>query len=589
MSHGNWISLLRSHAHSRPHQLAFVWMKNGELDDASLTYLALYQRALGIASFLQMRGWKQRQVLMVYQRGLEFVCGFFGCLQAQVVAVPASMPRNNQRFDRIAAMAIDCNAAAILCSEDLVSALASRLKDVPELASLPIIATDLIDAESREQSDRIDADQTAFLQYTSGSTGSPKGVVVTHANLLHNCGSLKDGFEIDAGSTYVSWLPLFHDMGLIGQALESVYCGVPCYLMAPMSFLQKPVRWLRAISRFDNVISGGPNFAYDYCCERVADADVATLDLSRWRVAFNGSEPVRARTLSAFADRFARAGFRPHAMYPCYGLAESTLFVTGGAVARAPVMRTVDKLRLQDGLALPSDDEDASLTLVSSGRVRGGQQLQIVDPASRRVLPDGQVGEIWLSGPSVALGYLNRPAETEAVFDARTADDGLTPNLRTGDLGFVCEGELFVTGRAKEVLIVRGSNYFPQDIEAVVCASQDGLRSNGTAAFTVAGDDEVERLVIVQEVERTALRSLDATEAEIRIRSAVANEYGLTVSEVVFIAPNGLPRTSSGKIQRLLCRSLYSAGQLKTVKPGAQAPSAVDEAAAAVPDHEGQA
>ncbi|MCA9261148.1 MAG: AMP-binding protein, partial [Planctomycetales bacterium] len=399
----------------------------------------------------------------------------------------------------------------------------------------------------------------AFLQYTSGSTGTPKGVMLNHANLMHNSAMITYAFEHSRSGSGCFWLPLYHDMGLIGGLLQPIYMGRPNTLFSPTHFLQKPVRWLQAVSQSGATISGGPNFAYDLCVEKVTAEQKRTLDLSRWSLAFNGAEPVRADTMRRFADAFAECGFRYEAFYPCYGLAEATLIVAGGYKQVAPVVQKFDIASLEQHRVVSVEREtEGARALVGSGGNLLDQTIVIADPETLEPCGENEVGEVWVNGPSVAQGYWRRPEQTQETFQARLAN-GRGPFLRTGDLGFLREGELFVTGRLKDLIILRGVNYYPQDIEASVESAHQGVKIGAGAAFTV-GEEARERLVIVQETVRR--RDLDFGEIIDAIRRKVAQDHEVAVEAVVLLKTGSIPKTSSGKIQRHACVAGYQAGTL---------------------------
>jgi acyl-CoA synthetase (AMP-forming)/AMP-acid ligase II len=413
------------------------------------------------------------------------------------------------------------------------------------------------------------SDHLACLQYTSGSTANPKGVMLSHANLLHNAALIQHVFEHDDADKYVSWLPLFHDMGLMVGVVEPVFAGLPVILMSPVSFLQRPARWLAAISRYRATISGAPDFAYDLCARRIAPSDVRDCDLRCWAVAFNGAEPVRAATLERFSRAFAPHGFRRRAFYPCYGLAEATLAVSGGLKTAEPVLETFDLDRLLRGEVVRTRPGAAgSRTLVGCGRSMPGQRIRIVDAESGVECAPDRVGEVWVAGPSVAQGYWANAEATCRTFRASVMPRQDGPWLRTGDLGFLSEsGELFITGRLSDVLIVNGRNHHPQDIELTVERSHPSLLTRGGAAFAVTARD-LERVVVVHEVDVSV--RLDARAVIGAIRQAVAEEHELPVSEVVLVPPGAIPRTSSGKIQRRSCRERFLAGTLDRVATRAE-------------------
>jgi acyl-CoA synthetase (AMP-forming)/AMP-acid ligase II len=529
------------------------------------------------------------RVLLLYPSGLEYIAAFFGCLYAGAIAVTAYPPHLHRSLDRVEAIVADAQAAVALTTSAFLAKTAQWFVDAPDLATLCWLATDaLATIEDTWQEPHIDSNSLAFFQYTSGSTGTPKGVMLSHANLLHNVSMLQSTGQHTEHDVVVGWLPLYHDMGLIGTILHPMYVGCPSILMAPIAFLQRPYRWLQAISRYGATISCGPNFAYDLCVRKVSSEQRARLDLHSWNMAFNGAEPIRPDTLERFSQTFASCGFRHEAFYPCYGLAEATLIVAGGQQAAPPVVHSVQKSALeQQQAAFPASDLAVAQALVGCGQALSAQQqIVIVDPDSQTLCPPDHIGEIWVAGPSVARGYWNRPAETAETFQAylRTGEG---PFLRTGDLGFLHAGELFITGRRKDVMIIRGSNHYPQDIELTVEQSHPALRPNCGAAFSVDIDGE-ERLVIVQEVERRYQPSqphvperrcveveprlqlalshkLDLNQVSSKIRHTVAEHHGVQPYAVLLLRVGSIPKTSSGKIQRQACRAAYLEQRLVVV------------------------
>ena len=559
------LGILKYRAQSQPDQQAYIFLQNGETESGSLTYGELDRQARQIAAHLQ--SWQGDGALLLYPSGLEFITTFFGCLYAGVVAVPAYPPRHNQKMSRLEAIALDAQPRVALTTTSILGNIKSQVDETPALAGLHWLATDKIDPNQildwRESG--ISRETLAFLQYTSGSTGTPKGVMVSHGNLLHNEQMIQQAFENTQKTIYVNWMPLYHDMGLIGNVLQALYLGVLCILMPPAAFIQKPFRWLQAIAHYKATTSGGPNFAYDECVRRIKPEQLTSLDLSSWEVAFNGAEPVRAETLERFAKTFAACGFCKEAFYPCYGMAEATVFVSGGVKTDPPIVYSVDEeLLLQNLVVATRSDQQGSRTIVGCGRSWLGQKIVIVNPEFLTQCADGQVGEIWVSGPSVAQGYWNRSQETEQTLKAYITDRGEGPFVRTGDLGFLLNGELFVTGRIKDVIIIRGQNHYPQDIELTVQESHPALRPNCGAAFTVKIEGE-ERLIVVQEVERSYLRKLDVDQVLGNIRQAVAAQHNLQVYVTTLIKTNSIPKTSSGKIQRHTCRAAFINGSLNVV------------------------
>ncbi len=545
---------------------------------AQLSYAGLDLRARAIGAALQRQGAAGQRALLLYPPGLDFVAAFFGCLYGGVVAVPAYPPRSARNLPRLLEIARDARPAIALTTAELKAAIGGLATQVPELAALRLMATDEVPEAAAEtwRDPGAAGSSLAFLQYTSGSTATPKGVMVSHGNLLHNEEMIRQAFGQSAESVIVGWLPLYHDMGLIGNVLQPLFLGARCLLMSPIAFLQSPKRWLAAISRHRATTSGGPNFAYDLCVRKIAPADREDLDLSSWDLAFNGAEPVRAESMARFAEAFAGCGFRPSAFFPCYGLAEATLFVAGGAALGKsrglPRAAAFDRALLEAGEAKPQPEANpASRTLVSCGRAWLGQELAIVDPAALTRCPDRQVGEVWVRGASVARGYWQRPEATAETFEGRLAGEsaaaGEEPFLRTGDLGFVDGGELFVTGRLKDLIIIRGRNLYPQDIELTVERSHPALRPGCGAAFSVEVGEE-ERLVVVQELERGEERPPTPETVEAiaeAVRRAVAEEHEAQVHQVVLLRATSIPKTSSGKLQRRACRAALLGGKLEVL------------------------
>lgn len=549
---GSFGRIVRHWAEQLPDNCAVRFLSDGEDVEESLSYRELDARARAIAVELQRFTRPGDRALLLYPPGLEYVAGFFGCLYAGVIAVPAYPPRANQKAERIIAMCLDARPAAVLTLSTTLDV--SRGDEIlgPLLDGVRIVATDTLPAGADADGWRepaIAPAEIAFLQYTSGSTAAPRGVQVSHANLYADSEFIKHKFGHSHASHAVIWLPPYHDMGLIGGILNPIYCGFPVTLMAPVMFLQRPVRWLRAISRLRATTSGAPNFAYELCATRVTDEQKAELDLSTWDLAFNGAEPVRAETAERFYEAFASCGFRRESFYPCYGLAEATLMVTGGTKGRVFSTKVVDADELAAHRAVETDPSSPQArTLASSGDSGSTSAITIVDPARRVAVPDGTIGEVYVSGPIVAKGYWNQPAASEETFGARIAgSDAL--HLRTGDLGFLDRGELYVTGRAKDMIILRGRNYYPQDLEASAEAAHIALRGAPAAAFSLDVGGE-EQLAIAQEVPRAAIGTLDVAETVAAIREAIAREHAVAVFAVALLRPGGILKTSSGKVRR---------------------------------------
>ena len=556
------VHLLRHRAEHLPDARAFTYLLDGEVDELHMTYGELDRQARAIGAWLEAMGLEGQRALLLYPAGMEFVIAFFGCLYAGVTAVPINPPRRNAKLSRIEAIVEDADARVALTTDDLLDRLHNVIVESPKLKQLTWQATDVVGGGMADdwKMPHVSAETLAFLQYTSGSTGTPKGVMLSQNNLMHNSALIALAFEHTRSGSGVFWLPNFHDMGLIGGILQPIYVARPNVLMSPMSFLQKPFRWLKAITNYRGTTSGGPNFAFDLCVEKVTEEQIDELDLSCWQVAFNGAEPVRAETIDAFSEKFARCGFRRESFFPCYGMAETTLLVTGGYVPSLPVIRGYDSDQLAENRAVRA--EKNARRLVGCGENLPDQEIVIADPDTLEKCKPGRIGEIWARGPSIAQGYLSRPEESERTFGAYLADTGEGPFLRTGDLGFLEDGELFVTGRVKDLIILRGKNYYPQDIEQTAGESHPGLAADSGAAFTIEEDGQ-QQLVLVQELDRG--RDPDTGAMIQAIRAAVAAEQELVISAILLIRTRSIPKTSSGKIQRHACRQKYLDGELTVV------------------------
>ncbi|HEX6289052.1 MAG TPA: AMP-binding protein, partial [Herpetosiphonaceae bacterium] len=555
------VDLLRDRAQHQPDQHIYTFQ--GQDAEAPLTAGELDHQARMIGGSLQHMELPEQRVLLLYPPGLDYIAAFFGCLYANMVPVPAYLPPSNRPAPRLRAIIADAQPVLALTTSATLANLRLQFDHTPELGALRWLTTDELKPEVAHawQPPGITSATLAFLQYTSGSTAAPKGVMLTHGNLLHNLAQIEHAFGHGPESRGVIWLPPYHDMGLIGGILQPLYAGFPVTLMSPVSFLQRPLRWLETIARTGATTSGGPNFAYDLCVRKSTPEQRASLDLSSWTVAFCGAEPVRPSTIQRFAEAFACASFQREAFYPCYGLAEATLIVTGIQVSAPPTVRAFDREALaRHRVALATSSQRRELVGCGAPFAAFDQQIAIVQPTTgRRCAPD-EIGEIWVAGPSVAGGYWNRAAETEQTFAAYLAETNEGPFLRTGDLGFVQDGELFITGRLKELIIIHGRNYYPHDLELAAEQSHVALQPNASAAFGV-DIDGAERLVIVHEVRRQH-RSVSSDEVAAAVRRAVAEQHDVQVYAVVLIKPGSLPRTSSGKIQRHVCRSQFVSGSL---------------------------
>ena len=538
---------------------AYTFLKDGEVETARLTYGQLGTRVQAIAAHLQSTLSPGERALLLIPPGLEFITAFWGCLCAEVIAVPAYPPRRNQHLDRILAIVQDSQPSLILTVSDLLESLRSKFQE-SNLGQLGFLTIDTLPGHlaSDWQPVAVSPDTLALLQYTSGSTGSPKGAMVSHGNLMHNCQLIQTAVEVSTESRSVSWLPPYHDMGLINGIIQPLYAGCWSILMSPTAFLQKPIRWLQAISTFRATHSGAPNFAYELCVQRLRPEQKETLDLSTWNVAFNGAEPIQAQVMETFADVFGDCGFQKQAFMPCYGLAEATLMVSWQPIHQDPNVVMVNASSLADGQIEPVSTSSTGSTqsLVSCGVPAADLTVRIVNPQTGQRCAAGAIGEIWIAGASVTQGYWQQPELTQTTFQAYLSDVQEGPFLRTGDLGSLLADELFITGRLKDLIIIRGRNYYPHDIEQVVENSHPALQAHSGAAFSVAMDGQ-EQLIVIYEVERSYLRKLNVPEIAKAVRQAVSVQFELAVHSVVLLRPNSLLKTSSGKVKRLACRQAF--------------------------------
>jgi acyl-CoA synthetase (AMP-forming)/AMP-acid ligase II/acyl carrier protein len=579
MNSNSIVDILKYRATYEEKDNAYTFLNAHNQTENTLLYGELHSCAQKIAVMLQSTVEKGDRVVLIYQPGLEFVSAFFGCLYAGVIAVPAYPPRRNHSLSRLQLIISSSDSSAVLTTTDIMSILGSKRDELFQIelanSNLKWLTTDnLQEVSSLDwQEPSISHDTIACIQYTSGSTGVPKGVMLSHGNLYHNSTLIQQCFEHSPKSKGFIWLPPYHDMGLIGGIIQPLFCGFPVILMSPMDFLQNPFKWLQSISTYSATTSGGPNFAYDLCVQKVTNEEKASLDLSSWDLAFTGAEPVQAETIDAFSSAFAVCGFRRESFYPCYGMAETTLIASGGVKKSLPILKKFCKDSLEINKVLPIlQGDDRGQTLVSCGRSKLNQQIIIAHPENlTRSLPD-EVGEIWVSGDSVAQGYYSLPDETEIAFHAQLKDLKEDRFLRTGDLGFVHDSELFITGRLKDLIIVRGCNYYPQDIEKVAEKSHLALRENHGAVFAVnsSGQDKV---VVAYEIKRSYLRNLNAEEVIKAIYHAVVEHNGVQLSSIVLLKTGSILKTSSGKIQRSDCRTRYLSKNLEVISEWSAASS----------------
>ena len=555
-------ALLRGQADDRGAETVYRYLPDGECETRSITYAELEREARAVAARLQQSATAGDRALILAEDAIDFIRAFMGCQLARVIAVPVSPPFPSQRGRRVEtlrAIARNCGARAVLTRWP--PEFRARVEAVaPEMGDLQWIAVDEVPthaaAEFRPQ--LVGPDDVSFLQYTSGSTSVPKGVVVTHRMLVHNEVYIDRANDVRREDIMVSWLPLFHDMGLIGAVLPPLYSGIQTVFMPPSAFARRPLSWLAAISRYRATVTAAPDSAYRLCVEKITPEERAELDLRSWRLALNGAEPLSASTLTAFVETFGPCGFDRRTWYPTYGLAECTLMATGPEAGAGATTLTVQAEALRDGQAIVGD----SKVIVGCGKAIMHRRVEIVDPNTCRRVEAGTVGEIWLAGPDVAGGYWNLPEESERVFGAVLADTGDGPFLRSGDLGFMRGDELFITGRLKDVIIVGGRNHYPQDIEATVLSVDSSLVDGACAACSIERDGRELVVVVAELVGGRLRRGVDVEELARRIGSAVASEHGIAIAEVALVNRKSVPRTSSGKLQRSACRAAFERGEL---------------------------
>jgi acyl-CoA synthetase (AMP-forming)/AMP-acid ligase II len=569
------IEVLRHRAATQSNDRAYVFLSDRGSEEAAVTFAGLDRRVGEVAAMLAGRARPGDRVLLVFPAGIEFLFAFLGCLSAGVIAVPMMVPRRLSSRDASESIIADCAPRFALTNRELAITrpdITERFQDtgvewivldagIEGTEATPVSAQRPVPLATPKR------DDLAFLQYTSGSTSAPKGVMVSHGNLIANLEMTRFSHGNTQRSTQANWMPHYHDMGLIFAISQPLYCGALGVLMGPASFVRRPLVWLRAISDYRAEVAGGPNFAFDLCVSRFRADQMAGIDLGCWKIAVNGAEPIRADTIERFAATFAPYGFGARSFCPCYGMAEATLHISGNRRGEGALTRAVSRDALKRHQAAPPASREDGQVLVSSGRSLPGERIAIVEPESRRRLEPLRVGEVWVHGPHIAQGYGENSEATAATFKARIAGEGDECWLRTGDLGFLDDaGELFITGRIKDVIIIRGVNYYPQDIEDTVQASHPALRRNAGAAFAVRDGRDEEKLVVVQELERAHRHAASTEDIAASIREAVATEHEIGVHRIVLIRPGTIPKTTSGKIQRALTRQLWQQRQLEILE-----------------------
>lgn len=549
----NLLEILANAAAESPDTLAYTFLNDDGYQ--TLNYAELDHKAKAVAASLQQHPCRGERAMLLLPPGLDYIIALFGCLYAGMIPVPAYPPRRNHHAQRLSSIVNNAEAKFILTHQ----VFAEHCSFAPHLLTLDTLDESLANKYTPVSSK---IDDVAFLQYTSGSTSTPKGVMISHRNILTNLEIIQRYFG-EKTEKICSWLPPYHDMGLIGGILYPLFSRRPVILMSPTYFLQSPIRWLETLSREKITTSVAPNFAYDLCVKKITAEQIKNLDLSNWHYALNGAEPVRYETIQRFCQTFASVGFNPETMRPVYGLAEATLIVSATQHRLWDNPFIVSKSALEQGKSIPATtkEQQTTVSLISCGQSTINHDIQIVDIQTLQPVSEGTIGEVWVSGPSIALGYWNNSELTESTFKAKIGKDYY---LRTGDLGFMSEGELYITGRAKDLIIIHGLNHYPQDIEQTVMQSHSALQPYGTAAFTLDNDNE-EQLVIMQEIARTHLNKLDAQSVFDAIRSSILSEHGLQVRSIALFKPHALPKTSSGKIQRWVCKQTFIAGELPVI------------------------
>jgi acyl-CoA synthetase (AMP-forming)/AMP-acid ligase II len=549
----SFVEILLARTQQEPEACAFAFLAEDGAE-TRLTYTQLQQRASSVAAQLQEIGAAGEPVLIILQPGLDYVVALFACILAGSIMVPCAS-LSGKRAGQLCAIAVDSGAKfAIGCLPFI-----DEHSEFPPVQWITPEAPSLARA-AKWRAPNLKPDHIALLQYTSGSTSSPRGVMVSHGNLIENARSIAENFQHPKELWGVTWLPPYHDMGLMGGLLQPVYFGAPSAVISPLDFARRPMLWLETISRYRARTSGGPNVAYEFCARIAKPEEVSTLHLESWELAYIGGEPVRANTLDLFAEKFAPSGFKRDSFFPCYGLAEATLYVSGGR----PCVRHLSAAALSENRAVETQGKNADTrAIVGGGRPACGLTVSIIDPQTELRCESGSIGEIWVSGASVANGYWHQPQETKLTFQAYLDGSSKGPYLRTGDLGFLQDGELFVTGRSKDLIIVSGRNHYPHDIESTVTEVSQAIRPGSCAAFSVDCGTE-EKLVLVIEMPRPRPENLGAFAGD--IRQAVVRSHEVQVSSILLVRPGAIPMTTSGKVQRLLCRLKYESGALEGQK-----------------------
>ncbi|MEO0756446.1 MAG: fatty acyl-AMP ligase [Cyanobacteria bacterium J06648_16] len=572
------VELLQHRAQQQPEDLAYQFLEDGKREGAAYTYAQLDQQARAIAAFLQQQEVKGERALLLYPQGVEVVAAFCGCLYSGIIAIPVPPPdagRMKRTLPRLREIVKDAAATMVLSNARIIALIKDSGLEFPEFDAMRWVDTEQIEPELAEgwTDPEVDKDVLAYLQYTSGSTSTPKGVMLSHYNLMHHSAYLQRACGYTADGPTVTWMPYFHDYGLVEGLIQPMYNGAPCYIMAPLAFVKRPLRWLQAIQKYGATHSQAPNFAYDLCVRRIRESQREGLDLSSWKSAGNAAEPINPRVMRDFYETFKPHGFEWETFAPAYGLAEATLLVSSTPVGQAPKILPLDATLLERGsVAIGDPEEDTVRATVSCGPLVCETQVVIAHPEKLTECAPDQIGEIWIADPGVASGYWQRQEATVETFRARLEDTNEGPFMRTGDLGFMQDGELYITGRIKDLIIIRGTNHYPQDIEWTVQQVHPAMRPNYGACFSIIVDGE-EQLVVVQEVERSHQKDLPAEEIITEIRQAISEAHELQVYAIALVKSGNVLKTSSGKIQRQGCKASFKAGTLEVLADWSENPS----------------
>jgi 8-amino-7-oxononanoate synthase len=567
--------IIEYRAEENPDKIAYTFLLDGEDQEDNITYLQLLQRVKSIAYELQNKYQKGDRALLLFEPSLDFIVSFYACLFAGIIAVPAYPPdvnRLNKSVPRLLSIIKDSETSVILTTSNIMGLAKGFTSSIPELKNVGWLSVDNLDINNHLYYKKVEIlpETIAFLQYTSGSTASPKGVILDHECLIYNEEMINQcfyHFDKSQPTTFVGWLPLYHDMGLIGNVIQPLYINSQCILMSPIKFLKRPFRWLKAISKYKAYTSGAPNFAYELCVHKITEAEKSTLDLSSWRVAYNGAEPIKARTLDRFYECFKEYGLKKEVLFPVYGLAEATLIVSGGSREEEPIIAKVKKSELEKHNIIFTQEESDSIVLVSSGRSILEQEIKIVNSETFEELESNEVGEIWVNGKNIAKGYWNKPEKTKETFKAQIKGQEGIFYLRTGDLGFLSNNELYVTGRIKDMLIISGRNIYPYDIERVIESKRvifPEIRLGCIACFGIEANNK-ENIGIMMEISPSKNPSFDIDKLQEAIIATVFNEFELPIYSITFIKEGNLPKTSSGKIQRYLCKKAFNSNIINEV------------------------